>query len=140
MPADDSPAILVAKYLRSSGYKKVQHPLPYLCSPKANNVFSIKTLSAFLEESGILESQISSSSDLTIEKVLEEKRLYDLSVKLERVLAVDYNEGGLPGGEFAVSCLSPVIGQLAGAKKSPVQQIQPSLLSLASGRTMFSLP
>ncbi|KAF8448327.1 WD40-repeat-containing domain protein [Terfezia claveryi] len=83
MPADDSPAVLVAKYLRSSGYKK--------------------TLSAFLEESGILDSQISSSSDLTIEKVLEEKRLYDLSVKLERVLTVGDTEGGLPGGEFALS-------------------------------------
>ncbi|KAF8419418.1 WD40-repeat-containing domain protein [Tirmania nivea] len=82
MPADDSPAVLVAKYLRSSGYKK--------------------TLLAFLDESGIVESQISSSSDLTIEKVLEEKRLYDLSVKLERVLTVNNTEGGLPGGEFAL--------------------------------------
>ncbi|CCX33870.1 WD40-repeat-containing domain protein [Pyronema domesticum] len=68
MPAADSPQVLIARYLQSNGYDK--------------------TLAAFFEETNLTIDNIKSSDSedaLTIEKVLDEKRLYDLAVKVEKV-------------------------------------------------------
>lgn len=48
----------------------------------------IKSLAAFLEETNLTEENLQAkdpTTALTIEKVLDEKRLYDLSLKLEKV-------------------------------------------------------
>ncbi|KAI5853876.1 hypothetical protein BZA05DRAFT_271706 [Tricharina praecox] len=68
MPASDSPQILIGRYLQSNGYSK--------------------SLAAFLEETNLTEENLQAkdpTTALTIEKVLDEKRLYDLSLKLEKV-------------------------------------------------------
>jgi len=47
-----------------------------------------KTLAAFLEETNLTEENLKAedpTTALTIEKVLDEKRLYDLSLKLEKL-------------------------------------------------------
>ncbi|KAI5808778.1 WD40-repeat-containing domain protein [Peziza echinospora] len=72
MPAPDSPDFLVARYLKTGGFAK--------------------TLSAFLEETGIEESQITGECKYTLEDLLEEKRIYDLSLKLETILAIEKKE------------------------------------------------
>ncbi|KAF8251155.1 WD40 repeat-like protein [Wilcoxina mikolae CBS 423.85] len=68
MPAGDSPQVLIGRYLACNGYEK--------------------TLAAFLEETGLTKDDIEAkdpTTALTIEKVLDEKRLYDLSLKLEKI-------------------------------------------------------
>ncbi|KAL8677714.1 MAG: hypothetical protein Q9224_001526 [Gallowayella concinna] len=65
MPSVDSPAILCARFLQANGYND--------------------TLQAFLGEAGLPPDAGSlSPGDLTIEKVLEEKKVFDLSLNFER--------------------------------------------------------
>jgi len=69
MPASDSPQVLVARFLKSNGYDK--------------------TLAAFLQESGLHEDNVEPrdpTTALTLEKVLDEKRLYDLSLNVEKIV------------------------------------------------------
>ncbi|MCJ1394056.1 hypothetical protein MMC18_006934 [Xylographa bjoerkii] len=65
MPAPDSPAIIVARFLKANHYNQ--------------------TLDAFISEAG-LEPDAGSieKGDLTIEKILEEKKVFDLSVRFEK--------------------------------------------------------
>ncbi|MCJ1380317.1 hypothetical protein MMC17_003420 [Xylographa soralifera] len=65
MPATDSPAIIVARFLKANHYDQ--------------------TLDAFISEAG-LEPDAGSieKGDLTIEKILEEKKVFDLSVRFEK--------------------------------------------------------
>ncbi|MCJ1479043.1 hypothetical protein MMC13_007727 [Lambiella insularis] len=65
MPATDSPAVIVARFLKANHYDK--------------------TLDAFILEAG-LEPDAGSieKGDLTIEKILEEKKVFDLSVRFEK--------------------------------------------------------
>ncbi|MCJ1439297.1 hypothetical protein MMC27_008689 [Xylographa pallens] len=65
MPATDSPAIIVARFLKANHYNQ--------------------TLDAFISEAG-LEPDAGSieKGDLTIEKILEEKKVFDLSVRFEK--------------------------------------------------------
>ncbi|KAF8545430.1 WD40-repeat-containing domain protein [Trichophaea hybrida] len=68
MPAGDSPQVLIGRYLAFNGYEK--------------------TLATFLEETGLTKGDIEAkdpTTALTIEKVLDEKRLYDFSLKLEKI-------------------------------------------------------
>ncbi|KAI4146683.1 MAG: hypothetical protein LQ340_005844 [Diploschistes diacapsis] len=62
MPADDSPALIVARYLKSNNYEA--------------------TLDAFLLEANLPPDagSIPSKNALTLEKILQEKKLYDLSL------------------------------------------------------------
>ncbi|KAA8910085.1 WD40-repeat-containing domain protein [Sphaerosporella brunnea] len=72
MPAPDSPQVLIGRYLQSNGFTK--------------------TLAAFLEETNLRPENLvveDPSTALTIEKVLDEKRLYDLSLKVEKVEVAD---------------------------------------------------
>ncbi|KAI4283956.1 MAG: hypothetical protein L6R38_001791 [Xanthoria sp. 2 TBL-2021] len=66
MPAADSPAILCARFLKANNYNE--------------------TLQAFLAEAGLPSDagSVNNPGDLTIEKVLEEKRVFDLSLNFER--------------------------------------------------------
>ncbi|KAJ9618614.1 uncharacterized protein PV06_00768 [Exophiala oligosperma] len=65
MPATDSAAIVVARFLRANHYNE--------------------TLKAFLAESGLPEeAAITKKGDWTIEKILEEKRQYDSSLEYEK--------------------------------------------------------
>ncbi|PWW77089.1 hypothetical protein C7212DRAFT_278407 [Tuber magnatum] len=74
MPALDSSALLVARFLRSNGYEK-----------------SLKT---FLEEANLDEKSLDlgPGGGLTIEEVLDEKRQFDLSLALEKVAISDNDE------------------------------------------------
>ncbi|KAF3902570.1 hypothetical protein ABW21_db0207211 [Orbilia brochopaga] len=72
MPANDSPDVLVARFLAANGYSE--------------------TFEAFVRETQLSAESVTTTSpnDLTIEKVLEEKKLYDLAVHFEK-LNVDAN-------------------------------------------------
>ncbi|CAZ85179.1 unnamed protein product [Tuber melanosporum] len=74
MPALDSSALLVARFLQSNGYEK--------------------SLKVFLEESNLDENSLDPgpAGGLTIEKVLDEKRQFDLSLSLENVVIADNDE------------------------------------------------
>ncbi|KAH0533972.1 hypothetical protein FGG08_007419 [Glutinoglossum americanum] len=66
MPASDSPAVLVARFLKANGYTE--------------------TLSVFLAESGVREEDVMGGGDgVTIEDVLEERRWFDFVSRFEKV-------------------------------------------------------
>ncbi|KAF3936881.1 hypothetical protein ABW19_dt0205980 [Dactylella cylindrospora] len=66
MPAGDSPDVLVARFLRASNYHE--------------------TFEAFVRETNLSPSSITNNpTDLTIEKILEEKKLYDLALRFEKI-------------------------------------------------------
>ncbi|KAK6503428.1 hypothetical protein TWF481_008446 [Arthrobotrys musiformis] len=66
MPAGDSPDVLVARFLRANNYHE--------------------TFQAFIRETNLTEDSITNDpTDLTIEKILEEKKLYDLAVRFEKI-------------------------------------------------------
>ncbi|KAG8627009.1 hypothetical protein KVT40_004492 [Elsinoe batatas] len=72
MPADDSPAMLVARFLRASNYTE--------------------TLDAFISEAGLpADAGTTSRNSFTLEKLLEEKRTFDLSTQFEK-LGTDEND------------------------------------------------
>ncbi|KIW87645.1 uncharacterized protein Z519_11619 [Cladophialophora bantiana CBS 173.52] len=65
MPATDSSAVIVARFLKANHYDK--------------------TLAAFLAEAGLPdEAAITNPGDWTIEKILEEKKQYDASLAFEK--------------------------------------------------------
>ncbi|KAI9850176.1 MAG: hypothetical protein M1838_006021 [Thelocarpon superellum] len=65
MPSPESPAVLVARFLATNGYHD--------------------TLAAFIAESGLPpDAGTASPGDLTIEKVLDEKKVFDLSLAFEK--------------------------------------------------------
>ncbi|KAK5048345.1 hypothetical protein LTR84_006015 [Exophiala bonariae] len=65
MPANDSPAVIVARFLKANHYTE--------------------TLAAFLEEAGLPEDAADTKpGDWTIEQVLEEKKQYDSSLSFEK--------------------------------------------------------
>ncbi|KAI1627555.1 hypothetical protein EDD37DRAFT_622627 [Exophiala viscosa] len=65
MPSTDSPAVIVARYLKANHYNE--------------------TLEAFLKEVGLPEeAAITNQGDWTIEKILEEKKQYDSSLQFEK--------------------------------------------------------
>ncbi|KAI9838548.1 MAG: hypothetical protein M1819_004857 [Sarea resinae] len=66
MPATDSPAVLVARFLKSNNYDE--------------------TLDLFLREAGLpSDASTVDAGDLTIENVLQEKKIFDLSVRFEKI-------------------------------------------------------
>ncbi|KAI9706191.1 MAG: hypothetical protein M1820_004952 [Bogoriella megaspora] len=66
MPANDSPAVLVARFLKANNY--------------------LETLNAFLTEAGLPpDTGTLSKGDLTIENVLHEKKVFDLSLQFEKL-------------------------------------------------------
>lgn len=74
MAADDSPATLVARFLRANNY--------------------VQTLDAFLNEAGLPADAGSINKDsLTVEQILHEKRLYDLSINFEKISTDDTDKG-----------------------------------------------
>ncbi|KAL8929632.1 MAG: hypothetical protein Q9172_000428 [Xanthocarpia lactea] len=66
MPATDSPAVLCARFLEANNYHD--------------------TLQAFLTEANLPQNTgtLSNPNDLTIEKILEEKKIFDLSLRFEK--------------------------------------------------------
>ncbi|KXT07330.1 hypothetical protein AC578_432 [Pseudocercospora eumusae] len=74
MPATDSPAVIVARYLKSNNYTE--------------------TYEAFIGEAGLpYDAGNVSRGDLTIETLLEEKKTFDVSVKFEKLGLEDANLG-----------------------------------------------
>ncbi|KAI9761730.1 MAG: 60S ribosomal protein L29 [Chaenotheca gracillima] len=74
MPSPDSPAILVARFLQSNNYNE--------------------TLSTLLAEAGLpLDAGVVQPGDITLEQVLEEKKIFDLSVNFEKVGVGDEDNG-----------------------------------------------
>ncbi|KAF3087119.1 hypothetical protein TWF569_001588 [Orbilia oligospora] len=66
MPAGDSPDVLVARFLRANNYHE--------------------TFQAFIRETNLTADSITNHpTDLTIEQILEEKKLYDLAVRFEKI-------------------------------------------------------
>ncbi|RVD87787.1 uncharacterized protein DFL_001997 [Arthrobotrys flagrans] len=66
MPAGDSPDVLVARFLRANNYHE--------------------TFQAFIRETNLTPDSVTNNpTDLTIEKILEEKKLYDLAVRFEKI-------------------------------------------------------
>ncbi|EWC46804.1 hypothetical protein DRE_04049 [Drechslerella stenobrocha 248] len=66
MPASDSPDVLVARFLLANNYHE--------------------TFAAFVRETNLTPDSITTRpTDLTIEKILEEKKLYDLAVRFEKL-------------------------------------------------------
>ncbi|KAK9433478.1 WD40-repeat-containing domain protein [Lipomyces doorenjongii] len=72
MPSRDNVHVLVARYLRDNGY---------------NN-----TLDAFKEELGLEDDMIPSDHSITLESIIEQKRLFDLSQDLDAVTLADNEE------------------------------------------------
>ncbi|KAF3910021.1 hypothetical protein AA313_de0206437 [Arthrobotrys entomopaga] len=75
MPAGDSPDVLVARFLRANNFQA--------------------TFEAFVKETNLAPESITNDpTDLTIEQILEEKKLYDLALRFERLTTsigdVDY--------------------------------------------------
>ncbi|RMD39226.1 hypothetical protein DV735_g5908, partial [Chaetothyriales sp. CBS 134920] len=73
MPSADDPALVVARFLKANSYTQ--------------------TLEAFLREAGLSQSSVSlNEDDLTIEKILEEKRQLDASLAYEKKAGDDEDE------------------------------------------------
>ncbi|KAF4554157.1 Hypothetical protein D9617_5g070340 [Elsinoe fawcettii] len=91
MPADDSPAMLVARFLRASNY--------------------IETLEAFIAEAGLPpDAGTASRNSFTIEKLLEEKRTFDLSTRFEKLGTED--EATATGWKAGAPALPTVVSTL----------------------------
>ncbi|KAK4695198.1 hypothetical protein P7C71_g2509, partial [Lecanoromycetidae sp. Uapishka_2] len=80
MPSTDPPAIIVARFLKANHY--------------------IDTLEAFIREAGLPpDAGTIATGDLTIEKILEEKKVFDLSLNFEKVgVGEEEKRWSLPGG------------------------------------------
>ncbi|KAF6230202.1 hypothetical protein HO133_004541 [Letharia lupina] len=77
MPAPDSPPIIVARFLRANNYND--------------------TLSAFILEAGLSrDAGVIEKGDLTIEKILEEKKVFDLTLRFEKPGLEDGEKWTLP--------------------------------------------
>ena len=62
-----------------------------------------QTLSAFIREAGLSpEAGIIEKGDLTIEKILEEKKVFDLSLRFEKTGLEDGEEWSLPGRSMSL--------------------------------------
>ena len=88
MPASDSPAIIVARFLKSNNYELVSdlsQTSPHLEVCRVTDI-GMQTLDAFIQEAGLPPDAGSvEKGDLTIETILEEKKIYDLSVSYEKL-------------------------------------------------------
>ncbi|KAL9070612.1 MAG: hypothetical protein Q9161_004783 [Pseudevernia consocians] len=77
MPAPDSPPIIVARFLQANNYND--------------------TLLAFITEAGLSpDAGTIEKGDLTIEKILEEKKVFDLNLRVEKTVPEDGNTWTLP--------------------------------------------
>jgi len=75
MPAQDNPAVMVARFLKANNYEQ--------------------SYEAFVTESGLPpDVGTCSKGDLTLETLLEEKRAFDLSVKFEKLGSEDESARG----------------------------------------------
>lgn len=62
---------------------------------------SMQTLSAFIEEAGLSpDAGTIEKGDLTIEKILEEKKVFDLALRFEKTGLEDGEKWTLPGGIY----------------------------------------
>ncbi|KAL9125489.1 MAG: hypothetical protein Q9217_005318 [Psora testacea] len=74
MPAADAPAIIVARFLKANQYDE--------------------TFDAFIKEAGLPpDAGTTEKGDLTIEKILEEKKVFDVNLLFERSAVNDKNSG-----------------------------------------------
>ena len=86
MPSPDFPTLLIARFLKSNNYTTVRFPprkQPLLRKPPI--LIYQETLDAFIQEAGLpLDAGNVEKGDLTIENILEEKRVFDVSMRFER--------------------------------------------------------
>ncbi|MCJ1316597.1 hypothetical protein MMC15_001918 [Xylographa vitiligo] len=125
MPATDSPAIIVARFLKANHYDQ--------------------TLDAFISEAG-LEPDAGSieKGDLTIEKILEEKKVFDLSVRFEKFGDGNGQQGWtVPGAVFirpssAPYCLYIDIHISVSSDRAPIHDLPKALHYISKSITHIS--
>ena len=99
MPATDSPAVLVARFLQANGYSDVGNSSDFGIDSHKKLTIN-QTLAALLIEAGLPEDAgTTEPGDLTIEKVLDEKKIFDVSLRFEKAGVVEGGEQGwrVPG-------------------------------------------
>ena len=103
MPALDSPPILVARFLRANSYNEVRECVSRIglfrqIDTQLTEATTWQTLSAFTTEAGLLpDAGNIEEGDLTIEKILEEKRVFDTALHIEKTSPNDGEKWALPG-------------------------------------------
>ncbi|MCJ1255376.1 hypothetical protein MMC24_003192 [Lignoscripta atroalba] len=118
MPATDSPAIIVARFLKANHYND--------------------TLDAFVREAGLpLDAGTVEKGDLTIERILEEKKVFDVSVRFERVGGGDGEKGWslpAPSNPITVSTLPTSTNLLHVSVESfeDAETVEPSQILVAT--------
>ena len=112
MSSQNSPALLVARFLQANHYNDVRschtpHPDGHVVT---DNMTSFKTLDVFLREAGLPpDAGTIANVDMTIEKILEEKRVFDLSENFERIETEDGRKGwSVPGQHTTISSHFPI--------------------------------
>ncbi|KAK0275529.1 hypothetical protein LTR91_019204 [Friedmanniomyces endolithicus] len=111
MPATDSPAIIVARFLKSSNYTE--------------------TYDAFIAEAGLpSDAGAVSKGDLTIEQLLEEKKTFDLSRDFEKL--------GLESEDDGKGWLKPVFEAPEHAQRVSSLPSSSNILSVAVHTMQFA--
>ncbi|CAK4032360.1 hypothetical protein AC578_432 [Lecanosticta acicola] len=126
MPATDSPAVIVARYLKANNYTE--------------------TYDSFVNEAG-LPPDVGDvfKGDLTIETLLEEKKTFDVSVRFEKLGVEDANSGWTKSAPSTANeinvlpsssnILSAQLEHLAGTESAP----EPILLVSTADRRLHLL-
>ena len=103
MPALDSPPILVARFLRANNYIEVREYVSRIgllgqIESQLTEDTMWQTLSAFITEAGLLpDAGNVEKGDLTIEKILAEKKVFDTALHVEKTSLNDAEKWTLPG-------------------------------------------
>ena len=107
MPAQESPSIVVARFLKANNYNEVRESTEFLRQARrpTHRKTLGQTLSVFLTEAGLPpDAGTLEKGDLTIEKILEEKKVFDLTLRIEKTGLEDGGKWTLPGRIFVPVC------------------------------------
>jgi hypothetical protein len=91
--AMDSPRLIVARYLKANHFNEVSLPPIERTIIQNADENCMQSYEAFIQEAKLpKDAGTTSKDDLTLETLLEEKRVFDVSVRFEK-LGVDDGEG-----------------------------------------------
>ncbi|OQO12770.1 hypothetical protein B0A48_02234 [Cryoendolithus antarcticus] len=125
MPASDSPAIIVARYLRANGLNE--------------------SYDAFIAEAGLpADAGTVGKGDLTLEVLLEEKKAFDLSAQFEKLATDDGDKGWSEPSPSTVTEIDdlPSSSNILQVAIAPVKyqgEVQPLLLVSTADRRLSIL-